>query len=195
MNKDVFIYPTDTVWGIGGNVHVEGMAIKVNEIKGYDEVKPLSILFCNLDMLSDYFQLELFDKDWLEGLFAKQATLGLPIDFLKKEIPEEAYAGSTFICVRVLSTPLIFELIEMAGGPVFTTSFNEKGEAPILESSAASELKNKLCPNAQILGQEVENLSGHSSTIIVYKKDNRFEILRPGKKIEEIEKHIALLAT
>ncbi|MBK22495.1 MAG: hypothetical protein CME70_00705 [Halobacteriovorax sp.] len=195
MKEDVFIYPTDTVWGIGGNIHVDGMATKVNKIKGYDEVKPLSILFCNLDMLSDYFQLELFDKDWLEGLFEKQATLGLPVDSLKMNIPSEAYGGSTFVCVRVLSTPLISELIEKAGGPVFTTSFNEKGEDPILESSAAIKLKNKVCPNAQIIGEGIENLSGHSSTIIVYKGNNQFEVLRPGKKIEEIEKHIALLTT
>ncbi len=195
MSKNIFIYPTDTVWGIGGNIHVEGMALKVNIIKGHTEVKPLSILFYNLDMLSDYFQLDLFDKEWLETLFLKEATLGLPLNFLKKEIPKEAFGSSSFICVRVLTNQTILELIEKAGGPIFTTSFNKKGEEPILDSAKARDLKDQLCPTAQILGEGTENLSGHSSTIMVYKENSTFEVLRAGKKIKEIEKHIALLST
>lgn len=191
MSDDIFIYPTDTVWGIGGNIHSEKMAERVNLIKGYSEAKPLSILFYDFNMLSDYFQLELFDMDWLKELFKKEATLGLPVSWLKKEIPKESHGDSPFVCVRVLSLPFIKELIESAGGPVYTTSFNYRNDPPMTTLSEVSEKKKELCPDAILLGDNT-SLSGSSSTIFVIDEQGAFKILRPGTRAEEIEEHIKL---
>lgn len=195
MSDAIFIYPTDTVWGIGGNIHEEGMALKVNKIKGYDEVKPLSVLFYNLDMLSDYFDLELFDRDWLLKLFSMGVTLGLPLIYLKKEIPKEAFSGSDFLCVRVLEIPHVKELVSLAGGPVYTTSFNEKNQSPLLNQDEAVRLRDQICPEAQVIGSSSGKLSGHSSTIAVYKKTGGFDILRAGDNVKEIQNHFKLLST
>lgn len=194
MSDAVFVYATDTVWGIGGNIHEIGMAAKVNKIKGYDEPKPLSVLFAGLDTLSDYFDLNKLDKDWLKTLFSMEATLGLPVSWLTKEIPKEVYNDSDFICVRVLDLPHVQELIELAGGPVYTTSFNFRSEPPLTELEEAKKLRDRLCPEAHVLGS-ANKLSGHSSTIIFIKDELKFDVLRPGQRIEEIEGHIKLLAT
>lgn len=194
MKEDVYIYPTDTVWGIGGDISKKGMAHLINSIKGHDEIKPLSILFLNLDMLADFFQLELLDRDWLIQLFNFEATLGLPVSWLRKEIPSEAYSGSQFICVRVLNSKAISKMFSLSGGPVYTTSFNFKGEPALSELAEVKRLKEKLAPKA-ILFESRESLSGHSSTIIVLNEHNDFKILRSGTRVEEIEKHLRLLST
>lgn len=194
MRENIYIYPTDTVWGIGGSIHREGMALMVNKIKGHDEIKPLSILFLNLDMLSDYFQLELLDRDWLLRLFELEATLGLPISWIKKEIPNEAYAGSHFVCVRVLKSEAISKMFTVSGGPVYTTSFNLKGQAPFSKLEEVLLLKDKIAPEA-VLFETSEKLSGHSSTIVVFKDLGNFNILRSGTRVDEIEKHLKLLTT
>lgn len=194
MSEEIFIYPTDTVWGIGGNIHVAGMAQKINRVKGYDEIKPLSVLFYNLDMLCDYFQLELVDREWLEAIFTMEATLGLPVSWLKKDIPKEVYEGSVFICVRVLNYPCIQELIEKAEGPVFTTSFNLKNTPPLVLKSEVDELKKNLCPDGVLINGE-SPLSGQSSTIAVLNEKMDFRILRAGTRVCEIEEHIKLLTT
>lgn len=192
MIEDIYIYPTDTVWGIGGAIHKEGMAELVNKIKGHQEVKPLSILFLNIDMLSDYFQLELLDKDWLIGLFKLEVTLGLPTEWIKKSIPSEAYAGSNFVCVRVLESEVISKLFLESQGPVYTTSFNLKGEAPLSKYEDVYRLKEQIVPKAQLFKSK-EELSGHSSTIVVFDKKSNFNILRSGTRVEEIEKYLKLL--
>lgn len=193
MSDDIYIYPTDTVWGIGGNIHSAEMASKINNIKGYSEVKPLSILFCDLDMLSDYFQLELIDRDWLKGLFSLEATLGLPCSWLKKEIPSEIFGESEFVCVRVLNYPCIEGLINQAKGPVFTTSFNKKENPPITDLSLAKSLLKEICPRATLI-EGNSPLSGQSSTIIVIDEQMNFSVLRAGTRVKEIEKHIKLLS-
>ncbi len=194
MSERVFIYPTDTVWGIGGSIHTKGMALLVNKIKGHQEVKPLSVLFLNLDMLSDYFMLELLDRDWLIHLFQLEATLGLPVSWLKKEIPKEAYSGSDFICVRVLDTNEISSMFSVSGGPVYTTSFNLKGEAALSSLEKVKSLKEKIAPNAQLF-ESTETLSGHSSTIVIISETEDFKILRSGTRVGEIEEHLKLLTT
>jgi L-threonylcarbamoyladenylate synthase len=192
MKENIYIYPTDTVWGIGGSIDREGMSLLVNKIKGHRDIKPLSILFLNLDMLSDYFQLELLDRDWLLRLFQLEATLGLPIAWMKKEIPVESYNDSDFICVRVLESEAIKEMFSVSGGPVYTTSFNLKGEAPLSKLKEVLILKEKIAPDAQLF-ETAENLSGHSSTIVIFEDSETFKILRSGTKVDEIEKHLKLL--
>ncbi|MFT6069760.1 MAG: L-threonylcarbamoyladenylate synthase [Bacteriovoracaceae bacterium] len=194
MMESVYIYPTDTVWGIGGAVHIEGMAHLVNKIKGHEEVKPLSILFLNLDMLSDYFMLELLDRDWLIRLFELEATLGLPTGWMKKEIPEEAYAGSDFICVRVLDSKAISSMFALSGGPVYTTSFNLKGEKALSNLEEVIALKKRIAPKAKLF-ESAEALSGHSSTIVLFNEEDNFKILRSGTRVGEIEEHLRLLTT
>ena len=194
MKNKIYIYPTDTVWGIGGNIHVNGMLQQINKIKGQTEDKPLSILFTDLDMLSEHFDLDLMDREWLVDFFKLEATLGIPVSWLKRSIPTEVYGNSEFICVRVLGTPEIHSLLKLAEGPVFTTSFNRKGEPPILTLSEAEKLAKNICADAILIKGSIV-LNGDSSTIFSINGNLKFSLLRSGTMVEEIEKHIKLLST
>ena len=53
-NDTVFIYPTDTVWGIGGSIWSQDAYDKVCDIKGTGRGKPLSIIVSDEEMLNEF---------------------------------------------------------------------------------------------------------------------------------------------
>lgn len=192
-NESVFIYPTDTVWGIGASIYSEDARNKISDIKGSAENKPLSIMFTNVKTLFESFD---FPKEvslpWLKDFFKLESTLGIPLTLSKITIPLWVTKESEFVSVRCLDIPTIIEIGNSLDSPFFTTSLNLTGHPPITSFDEAQKFQKAYAPSVPLFGDSTHNLSGQSSTI-VFLKDSTFKIIRSGQKIDAIKKHLDLI--
>lgn len=124
LKGEIFIYPTDTIYGLGCNA-LDGDAVnKIKKMKGRDADKPISVIAPSIKWIRDNCDVGSVD---LEKYLPGPYTLILKkkrIDFLS-----ECSRGET-IGVRIPDHDFIKE-IEDAGVPFVTTSVNLSGEEPI----------------------------------------------------------------
>lgn len=191
-SESVFIYPTDTVWGIGASIHSEAAHKRIAAIKRTSDDKPLSIMFTDVNTLYKSFNLpDFMSVSWLRNYFKLESTLGLPRKISKISIPSWVTGKSEFVSVRCLDDAALKDISDAIKAPFFTTSLNLTGEPPIINFADAEAFQKDHAPDAELFGDSSHNLSGRSSTIVFYKGDS-FEVIREGIKIEEIKKHLKL---
>ncbi len=193
INSDsVFIYPTDTVWGIGGSIYSEAAYKKIASIKKMTEDKPLSILFTDVNVLYKSFNFpEELSLSWLRNFFKMETSLGIPLKISKIAIPSWVNAKSDIVSVRCLDLEALKQIGGAIKGPFFSTSLNITGEAPVISYNEAKAFHQNHAPDAEIFGDSSHNLSGQSSTIVFF-RGSSFEIIREGKKIDDVKKQLGL---
>ena len=189
-NESVFIYPTDTVWGIGASIYSQSAQKNIASIKKTSEDKPLSIMFTDIKALYNSFNFpDFMSLSWLRNYFKFESTLIIPTKIAKILIPTWITGKSGFVSIRCLEHTELKMISEKIAAPFITTSLNLTGDEPIVNFKDAKEFQETYAPNAEFIGDISHNLSGRSSTIVIYKM-NQFEIVRVGLKIEEIKKHL-----
>lgn len=189
-DESVFIYPTDTVWGIGASIRSKAAREKINLIKRSPDDKPLSIMFTDISTLYNSFNFpDGITVSWLRNFFKLESTLGVPLKISKISIPPWVTAKSELVSVRCLEFPALKEIGQELGAPFFTTSLNLAGEPPITNYEDAVDFQKAHASDCEIFGDSTHDLSGRSSTI-VFLRANTFEIIRVGLKVEEIKKHL-----
>lgn len=187
MSQKIYIYPTDTVWGIGGDAFKEETYLKISQIKQTDITKPLSVLFDSTEMLGDYVELPPKLLEIIEDLKHLEITFGVEKKYFHKSLPEIPFQSTDFICVRVLGSEIIKNIIQEVNSPITTTSLNITGESPIVTEKAAKDFWRKFAPNELLVSSSVgEEVTGNSSTIIIL-SGNEYKILRSGNRVKEIE--------
>ncbi|WP_044557618.1 L-threonylcarbamoyladenylate synthase [Halobacteriovorax marinus] len=195
MTSKLFVYPTDTVWGIGGNIFSNECYEKISKIKGHALKKPLSIVFKNYEMIEDLIDLpKNITKQWLEKYFTLESTIGLPKVWAKRDLPKWICQESEYISIRCMDTPELAAIFEKVKGPVTSTSLNLTGEEPITEQEMAKEFFRKNLPGEEFVERISTNCSGRSSTIVLFDGKN-CQFVREGKFINEVKEHFELLST
>lgn len=160
-NGEFIVYPTETLYGLGGDPFREGMMHKIRGIKEAPPDKKISIAYESLDHASEF--IELPDLAWEIG----EEFLPGPIT-LVIETPEGTEG------IRIPDHPLAQAIIHDFG-PITSTSANIHGRpAPIEIKTAKIQLdgKVKLYVNCGPCRY------GKGSTVM--KVDKEIEILREG---------------
>jgi len=187
MKHKIYIYPTDTVWGIGGDAYSEETYIRISQIKKTDVSKPLSILFSSIEMLEEYVNLEDRVVNLIDSLKSYEVTFGVDKHLFKRELPDVAFGKTNFICVRVLGSQIISNIIEEMDGPITTTSLNLTGESPIVDETNAKDFWKKYACEELFASSDISNdVTGNSSTIVIL-SGNEYKVLRAGKRVNDIE--------
>ncbi len=127
----IFIYPTDTVYGIGW-LYKPPLVEKIFAIKEREPDKMFSIIAPSFE--------------WIENNYGNTTTID--IDILKKYL--DIYHGVTYIFtyerpwVRILKHPFQ-SFVEVLGEPFITTSCNVADEPPLNDlQNLSPELKSKV---------------------------------------------------
>jgi L-threonylcarbamoyladenylate synthase len=119
----LLIYPTDTLYAIGGRALDAAAAGKVRAAKGRD-VKPLPVVAADLDQVTTLVTdlpaaaLRLAESFWPGPLTVILASRG--------DVPDEVTAGTGTVAVRVPALALARRLCR-AAGPLISTSANLAG--------------------------------------------------------------------
>lgn len=120
----IFIYPTDTIYGLGCNALNEDAVNKIRKIKNrYD--KPFSVIAPSKQWIYKNFKHK---KNYIQ-------TLPGPFTFImvgNKKIPIKHVGLENKYGVRIPAHPFT-KIIEKAKLPFITTSVNEAGKKPITD--------------------------------------------------------------
>ncbi len=124
---ELVIIPTDTVYGLAGNVSRE-TSLRIFELKGRDYDKPLPVLVSGLEQLQQVAR----DLPPAVAVLAERYWPGPLTLVLQKadRLPVEITAGHETVGVRVPDHALALALLERHGRPIVATSANPSGAPP-----------------------------------------------------------------
>ena len=122
IERDIFIYPTETIYGIGGNALSDIVIEKTYKIKKRKEHKKIIWLFKNIDMIKEYMDINPLEFKILQRVMPAPLTL-----ILKRKNSKEK------IGCRISPHPFVKNLFKFVNFPILSTSANISGEEYIHE--------------------------------------------------------------
>jgi L-threonylcarbamoyladenylate synthase len=133
---DLLIYPTDTLYALGGAALQASAARRAREAKGRDDGKPLPVVAANLDSARRLARAWEPGTERLAAAFwPGPLTLVLPA---ASDVPHEVTASTDTIAVRVPGLAFTRALC-LAAGPLVSTSANLQGDpAPLTCAEAVA---------------------------------------------------------
>jgi L-threonylcarbamoyladenylate synthase len=184
-NEDVIAIPTETVYGLAGNIYSIKAINKIFQIKQRPLFNPLIVHIHSVEQLTNIatdipqIAIELADKFWPGPL-----TLLLP---KQSSVPDIITAGKKTVAVRIPNHPLTLVLLKSLNFPLAAPSANPFGSiSPTTAEHVLSYFDNKI--NLILDGGASQN--GVESTIVGF-ENNTPIIYRLGAiSIEDIEKAI-----
>lgn len=151
----IFIYPTDTIYGIGCNALNKASVEKIREIKKRDK-KPFSVIAPSFSWISENCIIDLDIKKYLPGPYT--------IILKKKDRNFLPWISETeTIGVRIPNNEFT-KKIQEAGVPFVTTSVNISGENP---ANKIEEISNEMLEQVDFVFNS-GGLSGKPSTLIIH---------------------------
>ncbi|MBE6611191.1 MAG: threonylcarbamoyl-AMP synthase [Ruminococcaceae bacterium] len=166
-------FPTETVYGLGGNALDPGAARKIYAAKGRPSDNPLIVHLANVEDAGKYCHTNaMFDR-----LAAAFMPGPITVVMQKREIvPDTVTGGLDTVAIRVPANPDARALIEAAGVPVAAPSANTSGKpSPTSAAHVIDDMRGKI--DMIIDGGDCE--IGLESTIVKI-ADGHLTLLRPG---------------
>ncbi|MCY4298808.1 MAG: L-threonylcarbamoyladenylate synthase [Flavobacteriaceae bacterium] len=122
--KNVILYPTDTVWGLGGDATSDVVADKIFHLKQRPKNLPFIILVDSLEMLQNYVQsIPIQIKDLMSSMTPTTIIYPESKNLASKVIGRDGSVG-----IRVIQTKFCRDLIRHFGKPIISTSANLSGQ-------------------------------------------------------------------
>jgi len=121
------IFPTDTVYGIGGNPWDERTLAHVRTLKGRPADRPFTLHLPTIAVIERYAQLDDRLREVIRRFLPGPYTLLLPAS---TGAPPSAVKDS-LVGIRVPDHPFFTDAIARLDRPLFGTSVNPSGEEPI----------------------------------------------------------------
>jgi len=120
----IVVYPTDTVYGIGGDATSEEVVRRIHEIKGIKGDRPLSVLVSDFSMMEYYC-----DTGFWQDVIMSRYLPGPYTFIVKKRRPLPASPTET-LGIRYPASAFCQALCKKFGRPIITTSANKTGDEP-----------------------------------------------------------------
>src|SRR5262249_36081108 len=171
----VIVFPTETLYGLGGDALNEAAVEKVFQLKGRDSSNPIPVLVANPGMLDTLVAKvpttaqKLIDRYWPGPL-----TLVLPG---RKNIPKYLCNSTGGVGVRISSQPIAASLVNGLGRPLTATSANPSGKEP---ARTLQETKNYFTNRVDVFVDGGTLTSKTGSTVVEVIED-RIKIIRQGE--------------
>ena len=187
---NLIIYPTDTVYGVGGIIESDESIAKIYKAKERSFKSPLIVLVSDVSKIEKIAYIEEKNREKIEKLIKEFWPQGLTIILNKKDnVPDIMVSGGKTVGVRMPNLDTALKIIEAAGGLLPTTSANISGETT---PRSYDELSEEFKERVEILVDGGRCPIGNASTII--DMSDKPKILRTGAiSIEDIEKIIGKL--
>ena len=173
-NGELVAFPTETVYGLGGNALDPGASSKIYAAKGRPSDNPLIVHICDTDALP-VLAKEIPDAAWK---LAERFWPGPMTMILKKRdiVPKETTGGLDTVAIRMPSDPVASMLIRVSGLYIAAPSANASGRPSTTKASHVYEDLHGRIP--MILDGGAVQI-GLESTIIDLTGEKPL-ILRPG---------------
>ena len=121
----VILYPTDTIWGLGGDPFNAKAVQKVFQIKARPPEKSFILLADSMDMIESYIPDVPTEIKDLAAASADPLTIIYPN---ASAFPENVIHESGSIAIRIIRHEWITPVITRFGKPIISTSANLSGQ-------------------------------------------------------------------
>ena len=167
------LYPTDTIWGIGGDALNPLVYEKIFQIKARPATKSFILLVDSIEMLYQYVDKIHPRIDLLLSLYEKPLTI---IYQNIKSLPDAAILNNT-VAMRICKDPFCNSLIKTFGRPIISTSANISGQSPAQSyQQISSDIKSQI--DYIVKHRQAENISSGPSALAKYNDEGELEFLR-----------------
>ncbi|MDI6720624.1 MAG: L-threonylcarbamoyladenylate synthase [Methanomicrobiales archaeon] len=171
------VYPTDTIYGLGGDALSDDAVLKVFEAKQRPHSQPISVAVSDVDMLCAIAVVPDEAMEFIERFLPGPVTVVLKA---KSLLPPMLTGGGERIGVRIPAHEIALSLISALDGPITATSANLHGEK---DPATPAEVR---VPHDLLI--DGGRLPGTPSTVVDLVQ---WKVLRPGERVREV---IACLA-
>ncbi len=170
----VIAYPTDTVYGIGCDLHNRKAIDRIYRIKGLDRGHRLSFICQDLSNISEYAFVTDFAYRWLKRLFPGPYTVVLPAS---RMVPKILLEKRREVGIRVPDNLTCLELTRALGRPIISTSATDPMTKEIIID--ADVVKDRLGRQLDLV-LDGGLLTKEPSTVVSLLEDE-ITVLREGK--------------
>ena len=180
-NGGVIIYPTDTVYALGGDITQPKVLEKICKLKGIKlEKANFSFVCSDLSHISDYV------KPISNEVFrVLKRTLPGPFTFIfnaNSSVPKLISSGKKTVGIRVPDNTIARQIVRVLGNPIISTSIHD--DDAIVEYSTDPELIHERFQHVVDLVIDGGYGDNEPSTVVDCTSDD-FNICRQGKGIWE----------
>lgn len=182
FNGGVFIYPTDTIYGFGGNPFNDEVLRKITRIKGRPDWKRYIHLIGSVEILMKYVEIK-SEKfyDFLISIWPNPVSVVLKLNQQTRDI-----LGSETGAFRIPNNRFCLKLLNEIKMPLISTSVNRSGKEPMNDPDMI----------IQEFGKEVDAVfystkkSFFEASTVIDLSDEKPKLIREGKiKFSDIVKN------
>lgn len=182
FNGGVFIYPTDTIYGFGGNPFNDEVLRKITKIKGRPDWKRYIHLIGSVEILAKYADIK-SEKfyDFLLSIWPNPISVVLKLNEQTRDI-----LGSDTGAFRIPNNRFCLRFLNEIKMPLISTSVNRSGKEPMNDPDMIM----------QEFGKEIDALfyssqkSFFEASTVIDLSDDKPKLIREGKiKFSEIIKN------
>jgi L-threonylcarbamoyladenylate synthase len=138
IDGEVVAFPTETVYGLGGNAYNDDVVSKIFRYKGRPTVKPLSICYSSFEAASDDVEFDDRATMLAENFFPGPLTIVLKRKLSSKLSPV-CFAGLETVGIRVPLHPIALDLLSRLPFPLAAPSANKSGAPSPITAQQVSE--------------------------------------------------------
>lgn len=180
---NIIIYPTDTVYGVGGSIDSEQALRKIYSAKSRMYTSPLIALVSERDIINKIAKIPKINEEKFKVLTDKFWPGGLTIILERlPNVPDIMVSNGNTVGLRMPNHEIALKVIEAAGGLLPTTSANISGEST---PRSYDELSEEFISRVDIAIDGGKCPVGTESTIIDLTNE-KIKILRVGA-ISQVE--------
>jgi len=166
----VIVYPTDTLYGFGGNANSADAIQKINIIKG--RTSPMSVLAPDKETALTWMEIPEEKHELIINCLREKTTVIVPI---KNGIVHPLILGDgNSLGIRIPHHPFCKALSQSMSNPIITTSVNRTGKPPM---RSPKKIEMEFANDVDLIIEDGD-LSASASRIYIYKK-GKLNILRP----------------
>ena len=176
----VIIFPTDTIYGMGGDINNPKVLDRICQIKGIRKEKAnFSFIFHDLSMLSE------FTKPIGNDVFKMmKRNLPGPFTFIlnaNNNIPRIFQSKKKTVGIRIPDQPIITNLVRELGHPIMTTSLLDEDDEMERYLTDPEEINERYKDLVDII---IDGGAGeHVASTVVDCTEDEIMIVRQGKGI------------
>ena len=159
IDGKIFIYPTDTLYGLGCDATNEKSVEQIRQIKERDRKKPLSVIAPSKEWIKKNFFIDADLDKYLPGPYTVVLKKKDPL-FLKH------VSRTDSIGIRIPDCAFT-KKVQESGLPFITTSVNLSGK-PF--ATKISEISDNILDSVDVI-LEAGKLNGRPSTLVVWGKE------------------------
>ncbi len=179
------VFPTETVYGLGGNACDPDAAAKIYAAKGRPSDNPLIIHIADPKEAEAYAVTSPLYYRLAERFMPGPLTVILPV---RDTIPSTVTAGLSTVAVRCPEHPVANALIRFAGVPIAAPSANLSGSP---SPTSARHVREDMDGRVDVILDGGDSEIGLESTIVRLCEDGSLTLLRPGAITVEDLKTVA----